>query len=128
MLYRIQTLYSLISIFIYSIALYYYAKIERKYSILLNKTVLYIFIICLVLSVISLLFFKNRQVQLLLNKINIAINAINFIMIIFFSFLHYYKLNRYILFIIFSSIYILKKTNKSIKKDIELIDSVNRIR
>lgn len=131
-----QTLYSLISIAIYFLALYFYDEIKTKHCTLLNKIILCILILCLILSISSLFFLKKMQIQLLLNKINIAMNIINSITILVFSSFYYYRLNisifyqrkMYIFFIIFLSISILKKTNKLIKKDIKLIESINRIR
>ncbi|BBA17057.1 DUF4293 family protein [Blattabacterium cuenoti] len=136
MLYRIQTLYLLISIFIYSIFIYFLCFLNNKniniidfskWIFPLKKTILIFLIICLFLSVLSFSLFHKKRLQIIFNKINIFINAIHKI-ILFFS---YSQWNKYILimFLFFVlSITILYLTNKTIKKDIELIDSINRIR
>ncbi|WP_185863352.1 DUF4293 family protein [Blattabacterium cuenoti] len=127
MLYRIQTLYLLISIFIYSIFIYFLKSITDFYNLYRNKMVLIFLIICLFLSILSLIFFKKQRLQIFFNKINILANTIH-IFIFFFS---YFQLNKYtfIVFLFFIlCIYILYLSNRAIKKDIELIDSINRIR
>ncbi|WP_081683497.1 DUF4293 family protein [Blattabacterium sp. (Nauphoeta cinerea)] len=129
MLYRIQTLYLLISIFIYSILIYFFKfkNITDFSNFYLNKIILIFLIICLFLSILSLFFFKKQKLQIFFNKINILANTI-YVFIFFFS---YFQLNKYtfIVFLFFIlCIYILYLTNRAIKKDIELIDSINRIR
>ncbi|AFJ90571.1 DUF4293 family protein [Blattabacterium sp. (Blaberus giganteus)] len=136
MLYRIQTLYLFISIFIYSVFIYflYSFNINKKnlaYFFYLNsyfKNIIIIFIIiCLFLSILSFLFFKKKKLQIYLNKINILVNIL--VLILFFSYSYYHTLySIIILFPMILCIYILWISNIAIKKDIELIDSINRIR
>ncbi|WP_185861372.1 DUF4293 family protein [Blattabacterium cuenoti] len=118
MLYRIQSLYLLISIFIYSFSIYFFYK----------KQIIIFTIICLLLSILSFLFFNKKKLQIYLNKINILSNIIH-VIIIFFSYSYYDKYTLcLILFFLLLCIYILFMANRAIKKDIELIDSINRIR
>ncbi|WP_185857423.1 DUF4293 family protein [Blattabacterium cuenoti] len=135
MLYRIQTLYLLISIFIYSFLIYFLCSLNKKitdffdFHLYLKETILIFIIICLFLSILSFFLFKEKKLQIFFNKINILANTIH-VIILFFS---CYQLNVniyiFIMFIFFIlCIYILYITNRAIKKDIELIDSINRIR
>ncbi|WP_185859420.1 DUF4293 family protein [Blattabacterium cuenoti] len=127
MLYRIQTLYLFISILIYSVFLYYFRTIFFS----LKKTISVFLIICLILSILSFLFFKKKKFQIFMNQINMLINSIHLI-------LFFYQSNQYIILkremsiffvlLCFCSIWILYMANKAIKKDIELIDSMSRIR
>lgn len=134
MLYRIQTLYLLISIFIYSVFICFLYSLKKKnitdffnFNFYLKKTILIFLIICLFLSILSFFLFKKKKLQIFFNKINILVNTIH-LLIFFFS---YSQLNKYtlIMFLLFIlCICILYLTNRAIKKDIELIDSINRIR
>ncbi|WP_185871746.1 DUF4293 family protein [Blattabacterium cuenoti] len=123
MLYRIQTLYLLISIFIYSVLIYFFNFYLKKTNLICLITIV---CICLFLSILSFFLFKKRKFQIFINKINILSNII-YILILFYT-----QLNKYLLIIFFFfillCIYILYLTNKAIKGDIELIDSINRIR
>ncbi|WP_185858624.1 DUF4293 family protein [Blattabacterium cuenoti] len=124
MLYRKQTLYSLISIFIYSFSLYFYPHIFIH-----SKKIVFI-ILCLILSFLSFFSFKNRKYQILMNKINIFLNSTHFILIIFFSYKQFIKefLFLFIVLSCFCNTWILFLANKAIKKDLEFIQSINRIR
>nr|WP_185867248.1 DUF4293 family protein [Blattabacterium cuenoti] len=126
MLYRIQTLYLLISIFIYSVFIYFLS--DFLYFNLYLKKIVFIFMIpCLFLSILSFSLFKKKKIQIFLNKINILANTIHVLFLIFSCF--QLKLISTIMFILlFFSIYFLYMANKAIRKDIELIDSINRIR
>ncbi|WP_185852249.1 DUF4293 family protein [Blattabacterium cuenoti] len=136
MLYRIQTLYLLISIFIYSFFIYFLCFLNKKiisffyFHLYLKKTILIFIIICLFLSILSFFLFKKKKLQIFFNEINILTNIIH-VIILFFS-CYQLNMNIYILimfiFFILLCICILYITNKAIKKDIELIDSINRIR
>ncbi|WP_238784204.1 DUF4293 family protein [Blattabacterium cuenoti] len=82
---------------------------------------------CLFLSILSFSLFKKKKIQIFLNKINILANTIHVLFLIFSCF--QLKLISTIMFILlFFSIYFLYMANKAIRKDIELIDSINRIR
>ncbi|WP_341652756.1 DUF4293 family protein [Blattabacterium cuenoti] len=133
MLYRIQTLYLLISIFIYSILIYFLCSLNKNLmnfiecNFYFKKTILIFLIICLFLSILSFFFFHQKKLQIFFNKINILTNTIHE-GILFFS---CFKWNKYtlIMFLFFTlCISLLYLTNRAIKKDIELINSINRIR
>ncbi|WP_113738448.1 DUF4293 family protein [Blattabacterium clevelandi] len=138
MLYRIQTFYLFLSIFISSISLYVYSyqQKEIKNYFFLDKIFLIFLIITLILSIVSLLFFKKKEIQIFCNCLNILINSATLIYILFFSYYYKYfliKKNIIILILILSilrllTILFLYLSNQKIKKDIELIRSMNRIR
>ncbi|WP_185856850.1 DUF4293 family protein [Blattabacterium cuenoti] len=133
MLYRIQTLCLLISIFIYSILIYFLCSLNKnlmdffEWNFYFKKTILIFLIICLFLSTLSFFFFHQKKLQIFFNKINILINTIHE-GFLFFSFSQWnkYTLIMFLLFILCISLLYL--TNRTIKKDIELINSINRIR
>ncbi|WP_341665760.1 DUF4293 family protein [Blattabacterium cuenoti] len=133
MLYRIQTLYLLISIFIYSLLIYFLCFLNKNLmdflecNFFFKKYFLIFLIICLFLSILSFLFFHQKKIQIFLNKINILTHTIHE----GFLFFSCSKWNTYtfIMFIFFIlCICLLYLTNRAIKKDIELINSINRIR
>ncbi|WP_341660818.1 DUF4293 family protein [Blattabacterium cuenoti] len=133
MLYRIQTLYLLISIFIYSILIYFLCFLNKNIMdffechFFFKKTILIFLIICLFLSILSFFFFHQKKLQIFFNKINILTNTIHE-GILFFS---CSKWNKYtlIMFLFFIlCICFLYLTNRAIKKDIKLINSIKRIR
>ncbi|WP_185860821.1 DUF4293 family protein [Blattabacterium cuenoti] len=133
MLYRIQTLYLLTYIFIYSVFIYFLCCFHKNitdffyFNLYFKKIIIIFVIICLFLSILSFFIFKKKKWKIFLNKINILANAI-YSLILFFS---CSKFNKYtfIIFLFFIlCICILYMTNRAIKKDIELIDSINRIR
>ncbi len=120
---RIQNVYTFISSLLILI------------SILLNFSFNIFFdlflIICFILSVTSMLFDKNNKLQIILNILNIFFNSLNSIIILLLTYLNK-KLNiiliSYILILLLFSILFLFLSNKSIKKDIKIIKSSNRIR
>ncbi|WP_238785066.1 DUF4293 family protein [Blattabacterium cuenoti] len=76
---------------------------------------------------LNLFLFNKKKLQIFFNKINILTNSIHLLIFL----LSLYQLNRYTLIILIFfilCIYFLYLTNKAIKKDIELIDSISRIR
>ncbi|WP_185856226.1 DUF4293 family protein [Blattabacterium cuenoti] len=137
MLYRIQTIYLVISIFISSLSFYFYPVFQNKKEIkypffVFDKAIFIFLIVCIALSICSFLSFQKRKLQILFNCINILLNSIIFIVILFVSFYQSNKsflfLRKMNLFLTFLSIWIFYFSNKYIKKDIELINSINRIR
>ncbi|AWU39452.1 hypothetical protein CPU2_115 [Blattabacterium punctulatus CPU2] len=133
MLYRIQTFYLFLSILISSISLYlyvyYYQQKEIKNSFFIDKIFLIFLIITFILSIISLLFFKKKEIQIFCNCLNILINSATLIYILFFSYYYkYFLIKKNLIILILSTMLFLYLSNKKIKKDIELIRSMNRIR
>ncbi|WP_185849331.1 DUF4293 family protein [Blattabacterium cuenoti] len=138
MLYRIQTLYLFISIFIYFVFIYFLYPLNINFNqnlidffylyLCLKKIIRMILIICLSLSIFSFFLFKKKKLQIFINKINILFNTIH-VLILFFS---DYQLNKYefssIITLLSLCICVLCMSNIAIKKDIKLIDSINRIR
>lgn len=135
MFYRIQTFYLFISILVSSISLHFYpySKKNIKHSFfLLDRFILIFIITCLILSVLSFLFFKKKKLQIFINGLNILLNSTTFILIVIFS---CFQSNKYFLlprktnlFLTFLSICFLYLSSKEIKKDIKLIHSMDRIR
>ncbi len=135
MLYRIQTIYLLMSILISSFSLHFYPSLQQKKEIqypysFIDKVIFIFLIVCLILSICSFLSFKMRKLQIVLNSINIVFNSATFILILFFSFYHksFLVFRKTNLFLILFSVCIFYFSNRSIKKDIKLINSINRIR
>ena len=126
MIQRIQNLYLLILILI---NLTYYISHTYKFSSFptftffsfVNITFYIIPIFLLLLS--SLIMFKRRKKQLLLNRINIFFNLI----MIIFSLDRLITLNH-LYFIIIANLFFLIRANRGIKNDEELINSIDRIR
>ena len=73
--------------------------------------------------IISLFLYKNRKKQLLCNRVNIFFN----LFMLIFSLDQLITLNH-LYFIIISNLFFLIKANKGIKKDEEIINSIDRIR
>ena len=73
--------------------------------------------------IISLFLYKNRNKQLLCNRVNIFFN----LLMLIFSLDQLITLNH-LYFIIISNLFFLMQANKGIKKDEEIINSIDRIR
>ncbi|WP_185878545.1 DUF4293 family protein [Blattabacterium cuenoti] len=135
MFYRIQTFYLFISILVSSISLHFYTY-SKKYInpsfFLLDRFILIFLITCLILSILSFLFFKKKKLQIFINGLNILLNSTTFILILIFSCLQsnkYFLLSRKTnLFLTFLSICFLYLSIQKIKRDIKLIHSMDRIR
>ncbi|ACY40524.1 hypothetical protein BLBBGE_519 [Blattabacterium sp. (Blattella germanica) str. Bge] len=130
MLYRIQTLYLFISILIYSISLYYFRFIFLTSNFFsLKKTIFIFLIIGFILSLLSLLFFKKKKLQIFMNKTNILAISTNLILFLYqFNQSILKEISLFFVSLCFCSMCVLYMANKAIKKDIELIDSMSRIR
>ncbi|WP_185862236.1 DUF4293 family protein [Blattabacterium cuenoti] len=132
MLYRIQTFYLFISILIDSFFLYFFY--QKKYfftSFSLRKIIFIFIIICLILSILSFIFFKNGKLQIFINKINILINCTHPILILLCNRSNksiFLKKEMFFVLLCFFHICILYMANKTIKRDLKLIHSMNRIR
>ncbi|AER40554.1 MAG: DUF4293 family protein [Flavobacteriales bacterium] len=127
MFYRIQTFYLFLSVLISSISLYYYPN-TQIHPFFLDKIFFTFIIICLILSILSILLFKKKSIQIFCNYLNIIINSTTFLSIIFISCYQNKLLRKTNLFLLLSMILFLSLSNKAIKKDLELIHSINRIR
>ncbi|WP_185877979.1 DUF4293 family protein [Blattabacterium cuenoti] len=135
MLYRIQSLYLSISILFYSFSISFLLnnriiRYNRLQALSMSLTIL-----CIILSLSSIILFKKRKIQLILNNINIILNTVSFLIILFFldsEFYSYFfdakKINFSLILFLFSSNILLYITNRTLKKEMKIIDSINRIR
>lgn len=136
MLQRIQTIYLFMCILISGV-LPFFVKIwttENKVEVYANSNSIYIglFLFSVILGFLSIFSFKKRQNQFVLNRLNMILN---FIII---GLLVYHSLNLSgeakvsekgigMLLPIFSIVF-LALANKAIKRDEDLVKSVDRIR
>ena len=129
MIQRIQTVFLLFNFF-YLLIIYLFFDIKFFAVTIFDHEILigiYIFS-CLIITAISILLFKKRFAQLFSNKIQIFLHIIYFLIIAidFFvseSFNSFIKLLIPIICLIFIFL-----ANKFIKKDEDLIKSIDRIR
>ena len=129
MIQRIQTVFLLFNFF-YLLIIYLFFDIKFFAVTIFDHEILikiYIFS-CLIITAISILLFKKRFAQLFINKIQIFLHIIYFLIIAieFFvseSFNSFTKLLIPIICLIFIFL-----ANKFIKKDEDLIKSIDRIR
>lgn len=132
MLNRIQTIYLLLSIITSSLGLF-----EYPFYLQLNNYTKYnynifplLYLIIIFISFINIFLYNNRVIQIYLNIFNIIINIIVLSLIIYKIFLvSIYSINNLIniIYPILSFIFLII-SNKYIKKDIILLNSINRIR
>ena len=129
MIQRIQTVFLLFNFF-YLLIIYLFFDIKFfAVTIFDHEILIEIYIIsCLIITFISILLFKKRFAQLFSNKIQIFLHLIYFLIIAieFFvseSFNSFTKLLIPIICLIFIFL-----ANKFIKKDEDLIKSIDRIR
>lgn len=136
MIQRVQSLYLFISFLLSGVVSFFFpiwknAKLQEVYALQEVKYVA-LFGISAILSLVSILLFKNRKSQFVINRLNIILN---FILLGFFV---YHSLNLsgdalvsekgISMFIPLFSILLLVFANKAIKKDEDLVKSVNRLR
>jgi len=135
MLQRIQTVYLAIALIIAAVLPYFFPlwKIDGK-DFMFNKDLLYVslFGLSTALTAISIISFKKRQHQFVLNRLNIILN------LILLGLFVYRSLNLsggatapekgIGMFLPIFSIVFLVLANKAIKKDEDLVKSVDRLR
>ena len=132
MIQRIQTLYLTISTLVCLFSFYLF-PLELKnenmfgidYRFIFQK---YSFVLIALLNLICIMLYKNRSIQLYLNRFSILL--ISLLIISFFVFnIDSLDINNYLILLsaIFNIILIIF-ANKSILKDKKLIDSINRLR
>ncbi len=135
MIQRIQSIYLLLVAIIAGLGLYLPLWknneniVEKGFE---NTYILVLFAIVIILSIVAIFMFKNRKLQFVLGRFNILIN------ILLLSVFGYYTQNfsgealvsekEIGLSIPFISIVLLYMANKAIKKDEELVKSVDRLR
>ena len=131
MIQRIQTVFLIINFFFLSI-LYFFLPLDFfDFNIFNFKTLIevkFYIILCGLLTFLSVLLFKKRTKQLLINKVQIFLHII-YSLIIVIDFIIYKSSNSFINILIptFCLIFIFL-ANKFIKRDEDLIKSIDRIR
>ena len=132
MIQRVQTFFLVLMLFLYGVAQVYFAIPKAlKYKITTSVSsdfVLYLsFSALLVLS--AIFFFKKRKIQLLLNRIQLFLHLMVLIILsISFAFWEGFSNEDLWLLVPSSSILLILFANKGIKKDENLIRSLDRIR
>ena len=131
MIQRIQTVFLIINFFFLSI-LYFFSPLDFfDFNIFNLKTLIevkFYIILCGLLTFLSVLLFKKRTKQLLINKVQIFLHIV-YSLIIVIDFIIYKSSNSFINILIptFCLIFIFL-ANKFIKRDEDLIKSIDRIR
>ena len=136
MLQRIQTIYLLLCILVSGV-LPFFLKIwttESKLEVYADSNAIYIglFLISAILAVLSTFSFKKRQNQFVLNRLNMILNFIIIGLLVY----HSLSLSGEAkvsekgigMFLPIFSIVFLALANKAIKRDEDLVKSVDRIR
>ena len=132
MIQRVQTVFLVIMLFLYGVAQVYFTVPKAlEYSITTSVSsdfALYLsFSALLVLS--AIFFFKKRKIQLLLNRIQLFLHLMVLIILsISFAFWEGFSNEDLWLLVPSSSILLILFANKGIKKDENLIRSLDRIR
>lgn len=99
---------------------------------LLTKSIGFLFIISAILSIITIFLFKNRKLQFVMNRVNILLNFL----LIGFIVYHLQTLSGEMeisekgigSFLPIASVFLLVFANRFIKKDEDLVKSVDRLR
>ena len=132
MIQRVQTFFLVVMLFLYGVAQVYFAipkALEYKITTSVSSDfVLYLsFSALFVLS--TIFFFKKRKIQLLLNRIQLFLHWVVLIILsISFAFWEGFSNEDLWLLVPSSSILLILFANKGIKKDENLIRSLDRIR
>lgn len=136
MIQRVQTIYLIIALLISAGLIFVVPLWNDQHGTeiyaLSQPLVLAGFIVSALLSLIAILSFKNRQRQFILGRLNIILN---FILLAFFVYLSLNLSGETVvsekgigmLFPVFSIVF-LALANKAIKKDEDLVKSVDRLR
>ncbi|MBR99656.1 MAG: hypothetical protein CMC57_06805 [Flavobacteriaceae bacterium] len=131
MIQRVQTIFLLTNLF-FLMTLYLFFELKSfaldifNFEILININLYLIF--CSLITLISIFLFKNRTTQLFLNKIQIFFHFIS-LLLFFLELIASQHLNSiYKLLIPIFPLILLFLANNFIKKDEDLIKSIDRIR
>jgi len=144
MIQRIQTLYLLVAalisgglIFVFNIWTEKSEKVVFTADLIsdpvtIHKTILFSFLISALLSVISIFLFKNRQLQFVLGRLNMLVNLYLLGVLIFVSqtvsgetSVSEKGIGMFLPIVV---VLLLVIANKAIKKDEDLVKSVDRLR
>ena len=131
MIQRVQSIYLLVAAIISLASYFIFPKLDLFF---INMSLMDYFIIpylffCFFMSTLNIFLFINRKLQLNINKFQLLIHL--FVLIVFFYFFYQEKmLNPDLIWTLtpISSIVLLSLANKGIKKDENLIRSVDRLR
>ena len=131
MIQRVQSIYLLVAAIISLASYFIFPKLDLFFF---NTSLMDYFIIpylffCFFMSTLNIFLFINRKLQLNINKFQLLIHL--FVLIVFFYFFYQEKmLNPDLIWTLtpISSIVFLSLANKCIKKDENLIRSVDRLR
>ena len=137
MIQRIQTLYLAIVVFISAILCFSFISLCLDLDgnpVYLSNEPLYfvLFLISGTLAFVSIFLFRKRQLQFVLGRLNIISNLILLVLFVYrlLNLSGQYENSDYGIALILPifSIFLLVLANKAIKKDEELIKSVDRLR
>ena len=131
MIQRVQSIYLLVAAIISLASYFIFPKLDLLF---INMSLMDYFIIpylffCFFTSTLNIFLFINRKLQININKFQLLIHL--FVLIVFFYFFYQEKmLNPDLIWTLtpISSIVFLSLANKGIKKDENLIRSVDRLR
>lgn len=131
MIQRVQSIYLLVAAIISLASYFIFPKLDLFF---INMSLMDYFIIpylffCFFMSTLNIFLFINRKLQININKFQLLIHL--FVLIVFFYFFYQEKmLNPDLIWTLtpISSIVFLSLANKGIKKDENLIRSVDRLR
>ena len=131
MIQRVQSIYLLVAAIISLASYFIFPKLDLFF---INMSLMDYFIIpylffCFFMSTLNIFLFINRKLQLNINKFQLLIHL--FVLIVFFYFFYQEKmLNPDLIWTLtpISSIVFLSLANKGIKKDENLIRSIDRLR
>ena len=131
MIQRVQTIFLLTNLF-FLMSLYLFFELKSfaldifNFEILININLYLIF--CSLITLISIFLFKNRTAQLFINKIQIFFHFISFLLFLLELIASQHLNSIYKLLIPIFPLILLFLANNFIKKDEDLIKSIDRIR
>jgi hypothetical protein len=137
MVQRIQTLYLIIALVINGALPFYFPlwtlSNDTEYYFMANELYTILFGLCTTLSLISILFYKKRQHQFVLNRLTIILNLILLGLFVYRSLSLSGETPAVSekgigMFLPIVAIVLLVLANKAIKKDEDLVKSVDRLR
>jgi hypothetical protein len=137
MVQRIQTLYLIIALVINGALPFYFPlwtlSNNTEYYFMTNELYTILFGLCTTLSLISILFYKKRQHQFVLNRLTIILNLILLGLFVYRSLSLSGETPAVSekgigMFLPIVAIVLLVLANKAIKKDEDLVKSVDRLR
>ena len=131
MIQRVQSIYLLVAAIISLASYFIFPKLDIFFinMSLMDYIIIPYLFFCFFMSTLNIFLFINRKLQININKFQLLIHL--FVLIVFFYFFYQEKmLNPDLIWTLtpISSIVLLSLANKGIKKDENLIRSVDRLR